>query len=42
MGWVSGESSAGAAGFCGPSVCLGLFLFSGVCLCQGLQGVGVV
>jgi hypothetical protein len=26
VGWVSGGSGVGTAGFCGPCVCLGLFL----------------
>jgi hypothetical protein len=26
VGWVSGASNVGAAGFCGPCVCLGVFL----------------
>jgi hypothetical protein len=26
VGWVSGGSSVGHAGFCGPDVCLGIFL----------------
>jgi hypothetical protein len=29
----------GAAGFCGPCVCISVVVG---CLCQGLQGVGVV
>jgi hypothetical protein len=38
-GWVGGGSGKGDAGFCGPCVCLGVFLLcSGGCLCQGLQG----
>jgi hypothetical protein len=33
----------GASGFCGPCVCLGVFLCcSGEGLCQGLQETGVV
>jgi hypothetical protein len=33
----------GAAWFCGPCVCLGVFLLcSGGCLCQGLQGAVIV
>jgi hypothetical protein len=33
----------GVAGFCRPCVCFGVyFCCSGGCLCQGLQGAGVV
>jgi hypothetical protein len=39
-GWVSEGSSEGSAGFCGPCMCLGIFLCWSVrCLCQGLQGL---
>jgi hypothetical protein len=43
VGCVSGGVSVGVAGFCGPVVFLGAFLFCSVeCLCQVLQGFGVV
>jgi hypothetical protein len=39
-GWVRVME---VAGFCSPCVCLGVFFCcSGGCLCQGLQGPGVV
>jgi hypothetical protein len=41
-GWVGGLRGMGTAGFCGPCVCLGVFLLcSGGYLCQGLQGAGL-
>jgi hypothetical protein len=40
---VDGGRGLGAAGFCGPVVCLVYFYcHGGGCLFQGLQGAGVI
>jgi hypothetical protein len=42
VGWVSEESGAGTAGFCGPCVCLGVFLlFSVECCVRDFRGLGL-
>jgi hypothetical protein len=39
LGW---GREMGAAGFCGPSVCLGVFLLSWMVLVSRITGAGVV